>query len=123
MIKRLLQVSLCSLCMVSLAAFAQAYPSKPIRIVVPYPAGGGTDIVARVLAERVMKKEANPDLRLALAWRLAAARLPSPAELQYLGYPKIKELKRGRGCPACAGTGYKGRRAIYEYNAALMELY
>ena len=33
---------------------------------------------ARVLAERVMKKEATPDLRLALAWRLATARSPNP---------------------------------------------
>ena len=39
---------------------------------------------ARVLAERVMKKETTPDSRLALAWRLAAARPPSPAELKIL---------------------------------------
>ncbi len=32
---------------------AQAYPSQPIRWIVPYPAGGGTDVVARTLAEEM----------------------------------------------------------------------
>jgi tripartite-type tricarboxylate transporter receptor subunit TctC len=34
-------------------ASAQDYPSKPIRIVVPYPAGGPTDLVARKLGEQL----------------------------------------------------------------------
>jgi tripartite-type tricarboxylate transporter receptor subunit TctC len=32
------------------AAFAQNYPSRPIHLIVPYPAGGGTDFFARVVA-------------------------------------------------------------------------
>jgi tripartite-type tricarboxylate transporter receptor subunit TctC len=39
----------------SCSAFAQAWPAKPIRIVVPFPPGGGTDIVAREASQRVAK--------------------------------------------------------------------
>src|SRR5215469_15632230 len=35
------------------SAFAQSYPSRPITIIVPYPPGGPTDVVARIVAERM----------------------------------------------------------------------
>ena len=38
------------------AAFAQDWPSKPIRMIVPYPPAGGTDIVARVLNEKLARR-------------------------------------------------------------------
>ena len=44
-------------CIMSCPASAQAqvYPSKPITIVVPFPAGGATDVIARAIAQRLAK--------------------------------------------------------------------
>lgn len=40
-------------------ALSQAYPSKPIRMVVPFPAGGATDLFARVLSQKIGEKLGN----------------------------------------------------------------
>lgn len=42
------------------ALAANDYPSRPIEWVIPYPAGGGTDIVGRVLAETMSKSLGQP---------------------------------------------------------------
>ena len=41
-------------------AFAQAYPAKPISIVVSFPAGGDTDALARVFAEKLQARVGQP---------------------------------------------------------------
>jgi tripartite-type tricarboxylate transporter receptor subunit TctC len=38
------------------AAMAQAFPSRPVRLIAPFPAGGGVDIVARQLAQKLTDK-------------------------------------------------------------------
>jgi tripartite-type tricarboxylate transporter receptor subunit TctC len=48
-------------CGAPLAAQAQAaYPEKPIRFVVPYPPGGGTDVVARIVQQRLQAALGQP---------------------------------------------------------------
>jgi tripartite-type tricarboxylate transporter receptor subunit TctC len=46
--------------LVSASAQAQAYPSKPIKMIVPFPAGGTTDIVARLVAQRMSESMGQP---------------------------------------------------------------
>ena len=46
-------ISLIGLALASTAALAQTFPSKPIRIIVAFPAGGGTDIVARMISPKL----------------------------------------------------------------------
>ena len=43
-----------ALAMTPVASVAQsAWPNKPVRIIVPFPAGGSTDVIARQLAQRL----------------------------------------------------------------------
>ncbi|SRR5258706_7531939 len=42
------------------SAFAQAFPSKAITIVVPFPAGGATDQIARVVAQKLQASLGQP---------------------------------------------------------------
>jgi tripartite-type tricarboxylate transporter receptor subunit TctC len=56
--KRLGILAVSLVCLAAGAAFGQAadkYPSKPVRIIVPYGPGGATDIVARILADQLGK--------------------------------------------------------------------
>ena len=72
-------------------AFAQTYPSRPIRFIVPYPAGGTTDIVARTLSAAITGS---------------------------LGQPVVVENRAGAG--GTIGTAEAARAAPDGYTAAVV---
>jgi tripartite-type tricarboxylate transporter receptor subunit TctC len=53
--RRLFALGLAALALLPALAFGQAYPSHVIRMVIPYPAGGTTDVMARALQEPLRK--------------------------------------------------------------------
>ena len=55
-IQALTLTALCLFCCGSSAAFAQDYPSKPVRMIVPFPPGGAADIIGRVIGQNLSER-------------------------------------------------------------------
>ena len=72
----------------SLPALAQQYPVKPIRFIAPFPPGGGVDIVARAMGEKLSPRlgqpiviENKPGAGMTIGTDLAAKSAPERCEL------------------------------------------
>jgi tripartite-type tricarboxylate transporter receptor subunit TctC len=59
---RFIRLAALVLCTFTSAAFAQQYPTKPVKWVVPYPPGGTTDVLARIIASWLSDKMGQPFL-------------------------------------------------------------
>jgi tripartite-type tricarboxylate transporter receptor subunit TctC len=53
-------VSVAAIVVLSVAAFAADYPTRPITLIVPYPAGGGNDVIARLVAAKMSASLGQP---------------------------------------------------------------
>ena len=53
---RMLALSFAVLCAWPAVALSQAYPSKPIRLIVPFPAGGGVDYIGRIVGKGLSER-------------------------------------------------------------------
>ncbi|MCG6536781.1 MAG: hypothetical protein L7F78_19260 [Syntrophales bacterium LBB04] len=92
---------------------AQTYPSKPIHLIMPFPTGGGTDIVGRIMAQKIGERlgqlvviDNRPGAGGNIAYEIAAKARPdgytlilgasslsiSPSLYKKLNYNPIKDL-------------------------------
>jgi tripartite-type tricarboxylate transporter receptor subunit TctC len=58
-LQRFVLALLCA-CLWPLAAFAQNFPSKPVRLIVTYPAGGSSDLMARIMGQKMSEAWGQP---------------------------------------------------------------
>jgi hypothetical protein len=78
----LAQATLAATALFPLVAAAQDFPTKPIRLLIPFPPGGGTDTVSRVVATALseqMKWQVVPENRPGAAGNLAVAQAAQAA--------------------------------------------
>ncbi len=56
MTKLMRAIALGVACLVSGSAFGQQYPNKPVKIIIPFPAGGVTDLAGRLIAQKLSER-------------------------------------------------------------------
>ncbi len=79
---------------ISAAALGQEYPSKPVKIVLPYPPGGPGDFISRTVGEKLQQKfgqpflvEPRPGANLRIATEYLAKSAPDGHSIAFIGVP------------------------------------
>ena len=67
-------------------SWAQNYPTKPISLIVPYPAGGGVDVLARALAQKLQER-----------WQLPVTVDNRPGANTLIGTEMVARSNEGHG--------------------------
>jgi hypothetical protein len=90
-------------------AHAQGYPSRPIRVIVPFPPGGGSDALARLVAQKLaegLKQQAFVDNRGGAGGTLVAS-----SALVLMVHPTVPARSLKQLIALCrAGRGAMSRR-------------
>ena len=80
---------------VSIAAMAQEYPSRPVKIVLPYPLGGPGDFISRTVGEKLQQKlgqpfliEPRPGANLRMGTEFLAKSAPDGYTIAFIGVPR-----------------------------------
>jgi tripartite-type tricarboxylate transporter receptor subunit TctC len=78
----------------SAAALAQEYPSKPVKVLLPYPLGGPGDFITRTVGEKLQQKfgqpflvEPRPGANLRIATEALAKSAPDGYTIAFIGVP------------------------------------
>src|ERR1041384_2147948 len=78
------------------AAWAQAYPTRAVRVVVPWPPGQATDIAARVVAQKLQESLGQPLDAVAMIRARPGPLVPRPALHPHMAELAMAEPARRR---------------------------